>query len=200
MATRHTTKTPAPKNTPKYATLSKCAGASTRVVSTQPNLQQVPKGTAQGKVAINLELGPLQKPTNPKDAIASTKLPLHLWPATATAMGCLGLLDGATKYGLNNYRALGAKASVYVGAVKRHLDAWMEGEDNASDSGVPHLANALACLAILVDCQAAGNLVDDRSYPGGYHELVGSLTEIANRLQADRAHLAPHHYTKQDVA
>lgn len=139
------------------------------------------------------------KPTNPKDQIASSKLPLHLWPATATAMGCLGLLDGATKYGLNNYRALGAKASVYVGAAKRHLEAWMEGEDFATDSGVPHLANALACLAIIVDCQAAGNLIDDRSYPGGYHSLVDDLTKTANKLQADRAHLNPHHYTRQDV-
>ena len=34
------------------------------------------------------------KPTNPKDAIGSDKLPLHLWPSTATALGCLGLLDG----------------------------------------------------------------------------------------------------------
>lgn len=29
------------------------------------------------------------KPTNPKDLIGSGKLPLHLWPTTATAMGCI---------------------------------------------------------------------------------------------------------------
>ena len=47
------------------------------------------------------------KETNPKDAIGSQKLPLHLWPTTATAMGCLGLLDGALKYGRANWRVSG---------------------------------------------------------------------------------------------
>ena len=35
------------------------------------------------------------KPTNPKDMIGSDKVPLHLWPETATVMGTMGLLDGA---------------------------------------------------------------------------------------------------------
>lgn len=138
------------------------------------------------------------KPSNPKDAIAGGKLPLHLWPATATAMGCIGLLEGMTKYGRSNWRPGGARASVYVDACKRHLEAWFEGEDNAPDSGIPHLAHALACLAILVDAQAAGSLTDDRQYPGGYHELIADLTSHVTRIKALHADKNPHHYTMAD--
>lgn len=37
------------------------------------------------------------KPTNPKDAIGSGKLPLELIPWSANAEGCLALLEGALK-------------------------------------------------------------------------------------------------------
>jgi hypothetical protein len=137
---------------------------------------------------------PDTKPTNPKDIIGSSKLPLHLWPATASAMGCIGLLEGMLKYGRQNWRPSGVRASIYVDACKRHLDAWFEGEDHAPDSGVPHLANALACLAILVDAQAAGVLNDDRAYPGGYRSLVESLTPHVARLQALHADRSPKHW------
>jgi len=138
------------------------------------------------------------KPTNPKDAIAANKLPLHLWPATATAMGCIGMLEGREKYGRSNFRSLGALASVYVDALKRHMDAWMEGEDVAPDSGVPHLANALSCLAIIVDTQAAGVLTDDRNVEGGYRKLVESLTPHVARIVEMHADKQPKHYTIQD--
>ena len=139
------------------------------------------------------------KDTNPKDAIGSSKLPLHLWPTTATAMGSIGLLEGMLKYGRMNWRNAGVRASIYVDACKRHLDAWFEGEDVAPDSGVPHLANALACLAIIVDAQAAGKLNDDRAYSGtGYRELVESLTPHVNRLKALHADKEPKHWTAAD--
>jgi Domain of unknown function (DUF5664) len=141
---------------------------------------------------------PESKPSNPKDFVGSMKLPLSLWPATATAMGCIGFLDGATKYGALNWRVGGAKASIYVDACKRHLDSWMEGQDNALDSGVPHLANALACLAIIVDAQAAGVLEDDRNYPGGYQALVEMLTPNVKRLIGERAQIEPKHYRLGD--
>lgn len=138
------------------------------------------------------------KPTNPKDIIGSSKLPLHLWPETATAMGCVALAEGMLKYGRANWRSAGVRASIYVDACHRHLAAWFEGEDTAPDSGVPHLANALACLAILVDAQAAGKLVDDRQVPGGYRALVENLTPHIERLKALHADKNPRHYTIAD--
>lgn len=136
------------------------------------------------------------KDTNPKDAIGSTKLPIHLWPETATMMGCLGLLDGALKYGRSNWREAGVRASIYVDATRRHLAAWFEGEDCDPDSGLPHLAHALACLAILVDADAAGKLADDRQTPGGHRALATALTPHVARLKELHAGKAPRHYSR----
>ncbi|WP_019919080.1 dATP/dGTP diphosphohydrolase domain-containing protein [Methyloversatilis discipulorum] len=141
------------------------------------------------------------KPTNPKDAIGTNKLPLHLWPTTATALGCVAFAEGMLKYGRTNWRDAGVRASIYVDAAKRHLDAWFEGEEVAPDSGVPHLANALACIAIIVDAKAAGKLHDDRAYNGsGYRALVEQLTPIVAQLREQHAGKTPRHYTIADGA
>jgi hypothetical protein len=142
---------------------------------------------------------PDSKPTNPKDMIGCDKLPLHLWPATATMLGCLGLLDGTLKYGRSNWREAGARASIYYDAARRHLEAWFEGEDADPTSGLPPLAHALACLAIIVDAEAAGKLSDDRMVAGGYRRLADALTPHVARLKALHArHPAPRHYTIAD--
>ena len=138
------------------------------------------------------------KATNPKDAVGSDKLPLHLWPETATVMGCLGMLDGMLKYGRSNWRVAGVRASIYIDAVRRHINAYAEGEDLDPDSGMPHLAHALACLAILVDAGAAGMLTDDRQVAGGYRQLVDSLTPLVAQLKAKHAGKDPYHYTIAD--
>jgi len=138
------------------------------------------------------------KAQNPKDVVGSTKLPLHLWPTTATAMGSVALLNGALKYGRSNWREIGVRASIYIDACQRHLAAWFEGE-HSDEEGVPHLGAALACLAILIDCEAAGKLIDDRQYPGGHRELMESLTPVVSRLQALHAGKSPKHYTIGDA-
>lgn len=138
------------------------------------------------------------KQSNPKDAVGSDKLPIHLWPTTATIMGSIGLLDGMLKYGRSNFRGIGVRASIYVDACQRHLNAWFEGEDSDPDSGVPHLAHALACLAILVDAQAADKLNDDRMVEGGYRKLVNELTPHVARLKKMHEGKSPHHYTVKD--
>lgn len=160
-----------------------------------------------GEIAVKNELAlavarlskspPQDKLSNPKDALGIAKLPIHLWPETATAMGSIGLLEGALKYGRSNWRHAGVRASIYVDACRRHLAAWFEGED-VSEVGVPHLANALACLAIIVDAQAAGKLEDDRQTPGGYRALIDDLTPHVTRLKEVFADKAPKHYTIQD--
>lgn len=134
-----------------------------------------------------------ESPENPKDVVGSDKLPLHLWPTTASAMGCIALLNGALKYGRSNWRHTGVRSSVYVDACQRHLMAWFEGEE-ADEEGVPHLSAALACLAILVDCQAAGKLKDDRQFPGGHRKLIDSLTPHVKRLKSLHADKSPTHY------
>lgn len=138
---------------------------------------------------------------NPKDAVGSTKLPLHLWPAEATALGCLGMLEGASKYGRNNYIAgNGVIASIYVDAAKRHLDAWFSGEEEAPDTGTPHLANALATIAILVKCIAHDKLIDDRDFAPnpGYRGFVEKITHHVGRIKQLFADKTPRHFTIAD--
>lgn len=141
------------------------------------------------------------KPTNPKDAIGADKLPLHLWPATATAVGCIGMLNGALKYGRTNWREAGIRPSIYVDAAKRHIDAWFEGEEVDPDDGVPHLSAALACLAIIIDARSQGKLNDDRQYrsPEGYRTVITEMTRHVGRLKGHHAGRHPaHHYTIAD--
>jgi hypothetical protein len=137
---------------------------------------------------------------NPKDAIGDTKLPIHLWPNTATAYGCIAMLNGMLKYGRSNFRAIGVRSSIYYDACKRHMDAWFEGEECDPDDGVPHLSAALACIAIIVDAMAAGKLTDDRMVAGGYRALVDEMTKHVPRLKELHKNRNPKHYTKDDNA
>lgn len=137
------------------------------------------------------------KPSNPKDIVGSDKLPVHLWPTTATMMGCLGLMDGL-KYGRSNYRSIGVRASIYFDALIRHAYAWFEGEECDPDSGLPHLSHALACLAIIVDADAAGKMTDDRMIRGGYRDLVTELTPHVARLREKYGKSNVRHYTIAD--
>ena len=113
---------------------------------------------------------------NPKTAVGATKVPLHLVPPVAAHYMALAFKDGAAKYGPYNWREHKVSASVYYGAMKRHQDAWWDGEDVSHDALVHHLGHVMACCAILLDAMAVGKLNDDRPPPGG-----------APRLQAEFA-------------
>lgn len=135
------------------------------------------------------------KDTNPKDAIGSDKVPLHLWPSTATAVGSIALLNGALKYGRSNWRVAGVRSSIYYDAAIRHLNAWFEGEEKDPDDGVDHLGAVLACVAILVDARAAGKLNDDRATPGGYRKTIDLCTSEVPRLKELHKDKDPVHYS-----
>jgi hypothetical protein len=104
------------------------------------------------------------KSSNPKDVLARSeqRVLLHLVPSPALVKTALALMDGARKYGPYNWRDEGVSASTYVSAAERHIRAWLDGETDAADSKVHHLGHAIACLAIILDAEAIGNLVDDR--------------------------------------
>lgn len=140
--------------------------------------------------------------TNPKDVIGNTKLPLHLWPAEASALGCLGMLEGALKYGRNNFIAGdGVVASIYVTAAIGHLQAWQSGEELTTDTNADHLGNAIASIAIIIKARAHGKLVDDRDYspaPGSYRKFIDSITTRVTYLKQLFADRRPKHYTIAD--
>jgi hypothetical protein len=132
------------------------------------------------------------KPSNPKDAAATNRLDLSLFPATARAYGALAMVEGDQKYGGYNYREAGVMASIYYAAANRHLDKWYNGEDEDPKTKVPHLANAIACIAVLIDGIEKGNWTDDRppvTDLGGlldrFEKKVGQVKEIFPR-RADR--------------
>ena len=109
----------------------------------------------------------------------------------------MGLWEGACKYGVANWRATGVKASVYIGAIKRHSAALAEGIDIDPDSGLPQLCHILACAAILVDAKEAGVLIDDRHIPGGdVVDLMSRFSPHVVRIREKYAHLSPTHYTR----
>lgn len=113
---------------------------------------------------------------NPKTAFGIKKVNLALNPPAALIYMALGFMDGAAKYGPYNWRENEVSAMIYVAALKRHLEAWLDGEEVAEDSGKPHLAHLLACAAILVDALETGNLVDDRPKPGAAAALLKKWT------------------------
>jgi hypothetical protein len=109
---------------------------------------------------------------NPKTQFGLKKVPMHLVPPIAVAQMALAFQNGASKYGPFNWREKTISSTVYYGAAMRHLMAWFDGEDVAPDSGVHHLAHAMACCAMVMDGAHAGKLNDNRPPPGGLPKML----------------------------
>ncbi len=103
--------------------------------------------------------------SNPKTAIGLSKPSLASVPPMPLFEIGKAMSDGARKYGRFNWREHSITGSVYYDAMMRHLTAWYNGEDIASDSGVHHLAHLAACVLIVLDAEAHGKINDDRSKP-----------------------------------
>lgn len=134
------------------------------------------------------------KDTNPKDAIGSNKLPLGLCPDTMEIFAALAFLEGAAKYGRYNWRIAGVRASIYYDAVGRHLDKWWNGEWADPKTKVPHLASALASIAIILDAHVCDKLNDDRPPRApDLSALIDSMSEGVKHLKE----LFKDHHPKQ---
>jgi hypothetical protein len=127
----------------------------------------------------------MTKQSNPKDAMASTRLDMTLFPDTAVAYGALAFTEGARKYGASNWRKVGVSASVYLAACKRHLAKYYNGEEADAKTGVPHLASALACIAVIIDATVVNKLVDDRPPVSGFEgsAFFDQMEEHVKQLQ-----------------
>ena len=131
-------------------------------------------------MAVNAELC---KNTNPKDNAGS-----HKWrqyatlPITVLWEVGVAMLEGSLKYGRHNYRAFGARASVYYDAAKGHIDQWWEGEDIDPDSGIHHLSKAIASLVVLRDSQMFGRCVDDRPPSSDVSKVRTNLQAVVDVL------------------
>lgn len=123
--------------------------------------------------------------SNPKDILGTKKVDSTKVPAIAIAWESLAMMDGAGKYDPYNWRANKVIATIYVAACKRHLDSWLEGQEEAEDSGCHHLGHARACLGILLDAQTTGNLIDDRPIVANSSSLYEkAISYIASKIPA----------------
>ena len=121
---------------------------------------------------------------NPKQAYGDRKVPLQLIPPAAEVYMAVALREGAFKYGAWNYRESPIELMTYVGAIKRHLAAIVNGEWVDLDPVVnadrtvlmappkPHLAGILGSAAILADAYENGNLIDNRPKTTGGRSLI----------------------------
>lgn len=136
---------------------------------------------------------PILKATNPKDAIGSTKLALDLVPDTMEVFAALAFTEGATKYGSMNWRVAGVRASIYMAAAKRHMKKYWNGEWEDPKTKVPHLASAMACMAIILDAGVVGKLTDDRPPQADLSSLIDGLESTVKHLKELHADHHPKH-------
>lgn len=150
------------------------------------------------------------KPSNPKDIVGIRKAPMSTVSAAVLAEVGVAMLEGASKYGRHNYRAVGVRSSVYYDGTMRHLMAWWEGEDEDPDTceldehgrpipgtGLSHITKAITSLVVLRDAMIQGKCTDDRapSSKDFFAELNKKAASIVERYK-DRH---PRHYTIADT-
>lgn len=135
-----------------------------------------------------------EKPSNPKDIIGSNKVPLSLVPAATMAYLAVAHAEGHLKYGLVNWREAGVRATIYIDACLRHIQKYKEGEWADPETTVPHLANALTCLSIIVDAHHAGKLIDDRPKSVEASPVMDEMAKVLVNLKALHADKKPIDY------
>jgi hypothetical protein len=137
-----------------------------------------------------------EKLSNPKDIVGIRKAPMSTVSGAVLAELGVAMLEGASKYGRHNYRAVGVRASVYYDATMRHMISWWEGEDRDPDSGASHITKAIASLVVLRDAMIQGKVEDDR--PPRSTPFYAVLNELAAQTLDKHADKSPHHYTIKD--
>lgn len=117
-------------------------------------------GTPLQYACLNVQSAP--PPLDPKASQALQKPQLQSIPPVINIEMAAALQSGANKYGPWNWRSNHVEMMTYIGAMRRHIDALLDGEDRAPDSGVHHLGHVAASCAIVLDAARHGTLVDNR--------------------------------------
>lgn len=136
--------------------------------------------------------------TNPKQALGLSSIPMNLLSPLACAYGSLGKLNGKLKYGGSNFIGTEVIMSIYMDAIRRHLDGIMAGEEFDPADGVPHFGAMLANIDIILCARAGGTLIDDRPLLKGYREEMDKLKPIVAQLQELHKDKNPKHYLLKD--
>lgn len=123
---------------------------------------------------------PNNEPTNgmnPKDIYGLAKVPLSLNGVPAKILMAIGKKIGAIKYGEYNYRVAKVQSRIYLEALQRHTDLFLDGEDFDRDTGYPHICFILACADIVADAWTNGFFIDTRPIASRAGELMAMLNE-----------------------
>lgn len=91
----------------------------------------------------------------------SNKPPCDLLSPIALEATAMVLAHGAKTYGKNNWR-LGLAYSRLIGAIMRHLFAFMRGEDLDPETGLPHVDHLGATVMFLQELYRTRKDLDDR--------------------------------------
>lgn len=138
------------------------------------------------------------KPSNPKDVIGDTKVPLWLLSPIAKIHWALAQFAGLLKYGAWNWRVAGVRTSVYLSAIERHIEGYKSGEECDPTDGTKHLGNIMACCAILMDAQEAGMLTDDRPPSVNHRSAIAESEALMVKLKEQYKDRTPRHWTIRD--
>jgi len=104
-----------------------------------------------------------------KQTASSTKPQLQLIPACFSEELARVMQNGKEKYGERNWiTGDGVTLQTYLGAILRHTNKIISGEDVDSESGLEHAAHIAASCAIILDAKKCGKLKDDRILPKCY--------------------------------
>jgi len=107
---------------------------------------------------------------NPKAIAAKSKPTVHcVPPGFERGVGAV-MKTGADKYGRFNWRQDPIKMTSYWDAIRRHLEAWTDGEDFDPETGLHHLYHVAASCAVVTDAIAYDTAIDDRVEQA--HELL----------------------------
>lgn len=147
-----------------------------------PSKEEVKRASDEFKTGIGPSNPP---PLDPKRAAGALKPQLQLIPPVFNELVAAALSQGARRYGPWNWRENKVEMMTYLGAMKRHIDALLDGEDIAPDSGVHHLGHIAASCAIVLDAGKHGTLVDNRPPSGRQANFKGADLVMANFTDAD---------------
>lgn len=100
--------------------------------------------------------------TDPKGAAGKMKDQLQLIPTILERETAKALDNGAKKYQPFNWRFSKVESMTYIGAIRRHLNAYFDGEELDPESGAHHLGHIAANCAILLDAAEQRTLEDNR--------------------------------------
>lgn len=104
-----------------------------------------------------------------KATASSTKPQLQLIPSCFSIELARVMQNGKEKYGERNWiTGDGVSLQTYLGAILRHTNKIISGEDVDSESGLEHAAHIAASCAIILDAKQCGKLKDDRILPKCY--------------------------------